>query len=220
MTDARNATHPASTALDSAGVERARPLRADALRNRAALLEAARAVFRRDGLAAQMEAIAAEADLGVGTLYRHFPTKEALIAVLVEERLEQLRETADAATRTDDPWEGVARLVWELATFEAEDRGIADILAGSMTQAEGADAALAAFMGSFHTVVTRAQSTGRMRGDVSADDVVTAVCGVGKMMAPGPAHGDEQWRRLIGVILDGLRTPADQAARSPAQSAV
>jgi len=63
-------------------VDLGRPLRADGRRNRALLLEAARAVFQRDGLAAQMDAIAAEAGLGVGTLYRHFPTREALIAVL------------------------------------------------------------------------------------------------------------------------------------------
>jgi len=69
-------------------VDLGRPLRADARRNRALLLEAARAVFQRDGLAAQMDAIATEAGLGVGTLYRHFPTREALIAVLIHERME------------------------------------------------------------------------------------------------------------------------------------
>ena len=214
-----NPTDPAPASVDAAATERARPLRADALRNRAALLDAARAAFRRDGLAVQMEAIAAEAGLGVGTLYRHFPTKEALIAVLVDERLSQLRATAEAATIADDPWDGVARLVWELATFEAEDRGIADILAGSTTQPEGADAAMAAFMGSLHTVVARAQTMGTMRGDVSAEDVVTAVCGVGKMMARSPAGGGERWRRLITVILDGLRTPVDPARHDPSQPA-
>ncbi|HEX2277987.1 MAG TPA: helix-turn-helix domain-containing protein [Candidatus Tectomicrobia bacterium] len=215
MTDPQTALPAASANVETAATERARPLRADALRNRVALLEAARAVFRRDGPAAQMEAIAAEAGLGVGTLYRNFPTKEALIAVLVEERLGQLRTTAEAATRTDDPWDGVARLVWELATFEAEDRGIADILAGSATQPEGADAAMTAFMGSLQAVVTRAQTRGTMRSDVSAEDVVTAVCGVGKMMAPAAAGGDERWRRLIRVILDGLRAPAAQASGDP-----
>src|SRR5437016_12048256 len=79
---------PAPLPHDSDG--RARPMRADALRNRRVLLDAARAVFQRDGLAAQMDDIAACARLGVGTLYRHFPTKEALIEVMIQERVDRL----------------------------------------------------------------------------------------------------------------------------------
>lgn len=184
-----------------------RPLRADAQRNRAALLEAARTVFRRDGLSAQMDAIAHEAGLGVGTLYRHFPSRDALVAVLVHERFRRLVASAEAARRVEDPWGALAGLVWELAAFESEDRTMVDILAD--TQPDGMDAAMAALLNHLGALVARAQAAGQMRGDVSAQDVLAAVCSVGKMMASGLADGDGRWRRLMRIILDGLRTSAN-----------
>jgi AcrR family transcriptional regulator len=204
--DLEAALEPAS--LSDASVPRPRPLRADALRNRALLLDAARAVFQRDGLSAQMDAIAETAGLGVGTLYRHFPTKDALITVLVQERLDRLVRSAQAATRADDPWRAVASLVWELAAFEAEDRGIVDILTNSSAELERPDVSTTALMDSLGTVVARAQAAGQMRSDVSAQDVLAAVCGVGKMMAPDSDDGAGRWRRLVSIILDGLRTSA------------
>lgn len=184
-----------------------RTLRADARRNRARMLEAARTVLQRDGLAAQMDAIAAEAGLGVGTLYRHFPTREALIDVLVAERLQQLLSSAQAAADNAEPWAAVEDLVWRFAAFEAEDRGMADILSDYRSRAMGApDAPEAAFMDYLSTAVARAQAAGAMRSDVSAMDVLTAVCGLGKMVGPTSASDPQQWRRLVGVLLDGLRT--------------
>jgi AcrR family transcriptional regulator len=200
-------------ASEPSGVVEARPRRADALRNRALLLDAARTVFRRDGLAAQMDAIAETAGLGVGTLYRHFPTKDALIAVLVRERLERLTASAEEAVRARDPWAGVAGLVWALATFEAEDQGMVDILTDSAAQTADVSAAMSAFVDRMAVSVSRAQTAGEMRSDVSADDVLVAVCGVGKMMTPGGDPGDGRWRRLVQVILDGLRVqPPGQPA--------
>jgi AcrR family transcriptional regulator len=196
---------PAGHALlpDQAGAP-ARPRRADALRNRRALLDAARTVFQRDGLAAQMDHIANCAGLGVGTLYRHFPTKEALIEVLIQERLDRLMASVRAAAQADRPWDGVTELVWQLATFEAEDRGMVDILAGYDARSADSDASMAALMGSLGSVVARAQADGAMRQDVSAQDVLVAVCGIGKMMRPGD-DDTERWRRLVSIILDGLR---------------
>jgi len=189
-----------------APVPSAAPRRADAVRNRQAILAAARAVFRRDGLAAQMDAIAEAAGLGVGTLYRHFPTREALIAVLIQERQERLLASAAAAARLDDPWAAVTDLVWQLATFEAEDRGMADILAEQYTRTGRAAPGMAALLEHLGAVMARAQAAGAMRQDVSAEDVVFAVCGVGKMMRPDDDPG--RWQRLVGVFLDGLRGAA------------
>lgn len=189
---------------------RARPLRADAQRNRARMLDAARAVFQRDGLSAQMDAIASEAGLGVGTLYRHFPTREALIDVLIAERMQQLLASAASATDNADAWSAFEDLVWRFAAFEAEDRGMADILEDYRSRAmDGPDPPVAAFMQHLSAAVTRAQSAGVMRGDVSAMDVLTAVCGLGKMVGPASASDPQQWRRLVGVLLDGLRSRAD-----------
>ena len=172
------------------------------------MLEAARTVFQRDGLAAQIDAIAAEARLGVGTLYRHFPTREALIDVLIAERLQQLLASAQTAADNTDPWTAVEDLVWRFAAFEAEDRGMADILSDYRSRAmDTADAPVAAFIDHLTAAVARAQSANAMRPDVSAVDVLTAVCGLGKMVGPASASDPDQWRRLVGVLLDGLRQP-------------
>lgn len=188
--------------------DRARPLRADALRNRAALLEAARAVFRRDGLAAQMDDIAAEAGLGVGTLYRNFATKEALVELVVRERLAELLGSARATLEASDAWEGLAALVWRLTTFEVEDRAIADYVVEALQR--GAHQQLGnELMEIVQRAVTRAQASGQMRADISALDLYIAVCMIGRSLQFGAPDDGERWRRLVAVLLRGLRaTPA------------
>ena len=190
-------------------------MRADALRNRARLMDAARLVFRRDGLAAQMDAVADTAGLGVGTLYRHFPTKDALIAVLVRERLERLTAAVEDAEGAQDPWQAVAGLIWALATFEAEDQGMVDILTDSAARPEEVDVALARFLEDLSATVARAQMAGQMRRDVTAEDVLAAVCGMGKMMTPGADDRDQRWRRLVSIVVDGLRVSDSGASSQP-----
>ena len=173
------------------------------------MLEAARTVFQRDGVSAQMDAIAAEAGLGVGTLYRHFPTREALIDVLIAERVQQLLASAQSASENADAWAAVEDLVWRFAAFEAEDRGMADILSDYRSRAaDAADAPVAAFMDHLSAAIARAQAANLMRSDISAIDVLTAVCGLGNMVGPASASDPDQWRRLVGVLLDGLRREA------------
>jgi AcrR family transcriptional regulator len=202
--------HLPATAAESAHDKRSRLVRADAVRNRRAVLDAARAVFQRDGLAAQMDDIAATAGLGVGTLYRHFPTRHALIRVLVRERQERLVESVRAAADADDPWAALEGFVWQLASFEAEDRGTVDIILSDYDADSPETAAwMAALMDTLAAVVSRAKAAGAMRQDISAEDVLMAVCGIGKMM-PTADDGTKRWRRLIRVILDGLRTTAGQ----------
>lgn len=188
-------------------------MRADAQRNRRVLLEAARKIIQRDGLAAQMDDIAGQAGLGIGTLYRHFPTKDVLIEVMIQERLDWLLESAQAAARAEDPWVALSNFVWQLASFEAEDRGMVDILTAYHARFDATGASKAAsMMDSLGAVVARAQATGRMRSDVTAQDVMVAVCGIGKMIEPGSHDGEGRWRRLVGVILDGLRPSTAQPA--------
>ena len=112
--------------------------------------------------------------------------------------------SARAAEQADNPWDAVTKLVWQMATFEAEDRGMVDILAGYDGQSADT-ASMAVLMKALDSVVARAQAAGTMRQDVSAEDVMVAVCGIGKMMRPDAEPGTERWRRLVSVILDGLR---------------
>jgi AcrR family transcriptional regulator len=196
------------------GEARERGPRSDALRNRASLLTAAREVFGERGLAAQMDDVAARAGLGVGTLYRHFPTKDALLDVMVRERHRLILDEARAALRAADPWEGFASFVWRLAEMEAEDRAIADVLIDAQGRVDPGPF-YAELSKTVRSLTRRAQAAGAMRKDVSADDALLAVCAVGKAQpqpvprgAGGPSAGDaDAWRRLVRIILDGMRPP-------------
>lgn len=197
----------------TAAGQRARGVRADAARNRAALVEAARWVFRRDGLAAQMDDIAARAGLGVGTLYRHFPTKDALLEVLVLERYHWILAEARAACQAADPWAGFTTFVWRLAGLEAEDRAIADILLEAQRRIDLAPlyAELLELVGA---LAARAQAAGRMRTDVTGEDALVAVCTLTKGLRERPDADDASWQRLVRVLLDGLRAPEAPPGRS------
>ena len=185
-----------------------RPKRADARRNYEKVLAAAREAFAEGGESTSLEEIARRAGVGIGTLYRHFPTREALIDVLIAERMQQLLASAESAANKVDPWAAVEDLLWRFAAFEAEDRGMADILSDYRARAmDVPDAPVAAFMERLSAAVARAQSAGAMRADISAMDVLTAVCGLGKMVGPASSNDPDQWRRLVGVLLDGLRRP-------------
>jgi AcrR family transcriptional regulator len=162
-------------------------------------------------------AMTGPAGFGVGTLYRHFPTKEALIGVLVQEHLDRLTVSAEMAVQADDPWQAVEGLIWALATFEADDRGMLDILTHSAPQSECAEAALGALVARLDRAVVRAQAAGQMRGDVSAQDVLLLVCGVGKMVMASSDTDEGRWQRLIAVTLNGLRAPRPRPRSVPSR---
>src|SRR3954451_7771001 len=104
--------------LSSAMLER--PQRADAVRNRASVLEAAKAAFAEEGLDADMASIAQRAGVGVGTVYRHFPTKEALLGALMSDHFERLVSIAEQAeAESASPWEAIERMVWTCAETSA-----------------------------------------------------------------------------------------------------
>jgi AcrR family transcriptional regulator len=198
------APRPDGAAAAASSGARARATRADAVRNRAALLAAARAVFRQHGLAAQMDDVAARAGLGVGTLYRHFPTKDALLEVMLLERHDRLLKEARAALHAEDSWEGFATFLWRLAELDAEDRAIADILLAARRRL-----ALTPFYAELralvNTLAARTQAAGQMRADVGGEDALLAVCTLAQAQRDGPDAEADRWQRLVRVILDGLR---------------
>src|SRR5215218_5135772 len=111
----------------------ARPLRADAARNRASVLAAARRAFAEEGLDADMASIAERADVGVGTVYRHFPTKEALLSALSDEVFAVVAVYVRTLLTLDDPWEAFTRAMWFGAEKTAGDRAFTEILAATRT---------------------------------------------------------------------------------------
>jgi AcrR family transcriptional regulator len=189
--------------------ERTKPIRADARRNRERVLDAARECFARAGTDAQIDEVAAVAGVGVGTVYRHFETKEALVEALAAEHFAAEAKIAEAALQIEDPWQAFSTLIRSGAEAMAENRAICQIAADRPEVMR--DAALGADtdQGFFRTVqalIDRAQEAGELRGDFELEDIPSVMCSLGALQISQGAYAN--WRRLLEIMLDGLRAPA------------
>lgn len=183
-----------------------RPLRADARRNREKILAAAMAAFREAGIDSQVEDIARRAGVGIGTVYRHFPTKEALVTALAEEHFERLAGIVeDALTRDGDPWEVFAAAIWRAAEPATADVSWCEILADAQSRLPGPLPAQERLSAATGTLIERAQDAGRMRADADVTDVRTIMCGLGHVVTAARAGAPLDWRRYLTIALDGLR---------------
>src|SRR3954470_19877342 len=147
-----------------------RALRADARRNREAVIGAAKKLFADQGLDAQMPDVAKAAKVGVGTVYRHFPTKDDLIAALVAERFERLAQKAREDLEMADPWEGICDFVRFSAQIQADDRGLCEVM-GSRPEVMDAAARAAGLAELWERLVKRAQRSGELRRDLVWEDI-------------------------------------------------
>jgi len=114
-----------------------RPLRADARRNHERILKAARRVFADKGRDAQIDDVARRAKVGVGTVYRHFPTKEALLEGLAREQFARVTEWSREAVDAPDPWEGLRDLLWRSAELQARDRALMEAVSDHKSRVAG-----------------------------------------------------------------------------------
>jgi AcrR family transcriptional regulator len=189
-------------------------LRADARRNRAAVLAAAKKLFADQGLDAQMPDVAKAAKVGVGTVYRHFPTKADLIAALAGERFERLAEKAIEGIEAEDPWEGLCEFIRFSAQIQADDRGLCEVM-GSRPEVMGASAMAVGLDQLLDELVKRAKRSGDLRKDVEWEDIPMIACGLGRITPSetGPAAG--RWPRLVEIIIDGLRAPGSSKLPKP-----
>jgi AcrR family transcriptional regulator len=184
-----------------------RALRADARRNREAVLVAARERLARDGLDGPIEDIARAAGVGVGTVYRHFPSKDHLIGALVRDRFERLAERAAQAVAEDDPWEAFCDLMRYSAELQMRDRALSQFLAQhpELGYGQAVETGLADLTAQ---LMADAQRAGRMRPDAVVEDVPTLVCGLGAVTAGASGCMPElNWERYVEIMLDGLRAP-------------
>jgi len=187
-----------------------RPLRADARRNRQKVLAAARAVFAEHGREAQMDDVARHAEVGVGTVYRHFPTKEALIEALVVDSFDAIAAQATAALEIEDPWEAFATVLWRGAEIMAGDRALSEVFASIPGAMDGSGPTIEGLRESIATIMERAQAAGVLREDAELDDIPMLMCGIGS--ATKKEHRcSAPWRRHLAIVLDGLRaSPASE----------
>jgi AcrR family transcriptional regulator len=174
-----------------------RPHRADARRNFDALLVAARDAFARHGTDASLEDIARQANVGIGTLYRNFPTRQDLLeAVYVGEVEELCRAAQDVAGLP--PWEAFATWLERFARYVATKMALLQAL---NKDSDVFRACKGAMYGAALPLFERAQASGDLRGDVGFDDVLRMISGI----VASVYADDEQRARVIGVALDGLR---------------
>jgi AcrR family transcriptional regulator len=197
-----------------AGDKRAedKPLRADARRNRARVLDAARTAFAAEGSSVPLDEIARRAGVGPGTVYRHFPAKEALFEAVVHDRLRQLAEDGRALNGAcADPGEALFGFIDRLITEAAPKRDLIDALDSS-----GVDvtAALAGVVGELRAetgrLLARAQQAGVVRGDIDLTDLMALLSGTIQATQRQPGHSIDP-RRAIAVLCDGLRAPVPYA---------
>lgn len=183
--------------------EPARPLRADAARNRARVLEVAYETFAAEGLSVPIDDVARRAGVGAGTVYRHFPTKEALFTAVIEDRMRRLVDDGHALLNSEGPGEALFAFLRSMVLqWGAADRGLVDALAGYgidiACAAPGAEDAFKAMLGE---LLRAAQEAGTARRDVDMRDVKAILVGCQAMQAYDSALAE----RATDVVIDGLR---------------
>lgn len=182
-----------------------RPLRKDAERNRLRILEAAREVFAARGLGVSLDEIAHHAGVGVGTVYRRFPDKEALIDGLFEQRIEEFAAMADAARAHEDAWAGLVFFLEQAAQLQAADQGLKEILLSS-AHGQTRVASVRGRIGPIvEEVVARARAAGVLRQDVTHHDVPLINMMLSAVADASREANPELWRRYLALVLDGLR---------------
>jgi AcrR family transcriptional regulator len=185
-------------------VSAGKPLRADARRNRARVLEVAEQTFAQRGLAVSVDEIAEKAGVGVGTIYRHFPTKDALFGAIVVDRIQRLVDEARDLADADDPGGAFFRFF----THVIEEAVLNKALYEALSEAAGVETVVGELgkqlVAAQGVLLARAQRAGALRKDVDAGDLKALVTGCVAMESQGMVSG-----RMIAIVCDGLRTPAE-----------
>ena len=180
-----------------------RPLRADAARNRARVLEVAYDTFAAEGLSVPIDEIARRAGVGAGTVYRHFPTKDDLYRAVVEDRITSIIENGRALLAAGDPGEALLTFLRSMVLqWGATDQGLAEALAGvGIDIATAMPDVEAEFLGMLGELLRAGQKAGAVRSDLDVRDVKALLTGASAMQAAYPDTAE----RVTEVFLDGLR---------------
>lgn len=192
-----------------------RPLRRDAERNRLKILQAAREVFAEDGLAATLDDVARRAGVGVGTVYRRFPDKDALIDAVLQDGIGQMVGFAEAGLAIEDPWEGLTHFMREALALQAGHRGLKELMYSGSRGQERTTAARERISPLATRLLQRAQEAGQVRADLSPTDLPILQFMVGTAIDYTRDIDPELWRRLHVIVLDGLRPQRDAPTALP-----
>ncbi len=207
--------HSAVEAPQGGGTEDdvgARPMRADARRNYERLVAAAREVFTRDGGGASMEAIARQAGVGVGTLYRHFPRRIDVVEAVYRTDVDNLVDTAEKVVAELEPWPAVVAFLEAFVRYAQGKRTFLNELHEAFEKSPDLRLdMLDRVRRAVDLVLGRAQAAGVVRGDVSGADLIQLL----GPMCTNATLSEEQSMRLLTVVLDGLLRPSNETEVSP-----
>jgi AcrR family transcriptional regulator len=185
--------------------------RADARRNRKRILAAAREQFAEHGIDVHMERIARAAGVGIGTVYRHFPTKKDLLQALADERFAGFAETATDSLRDPDPWRGFCELMRECGRVTATDRALSEAM-DQLPDLCAASAEKVRLQELAGELIERAKASGAMRPEFTTDDIPSLMRGLARATAAQPSGPPAiSWQRYLEIMLAGLRAPADDS---------
>jgi AcrR family transcriptional regulator len=184
----------------------ARPMRRDAERNRLLIMSAARELFAQRGLDASFEAVARAAGVGVGTLYRHFPNRQALVEALFEDGIGQLGRIVDDSLALPRAWDGLRHFMVEMLALQSRDRGLRDVIVHARKIADPRREVMRArLIGPLGELVARAQQQGDLRADLTARDIAVVEIGLLTMAEFTGVADPDGWQRYLALLLDGMR---------------
>ncbi|WP_326733731.1 TetR/AcrR family transcriptional regulator [Streptomyces sp. NBC_01022] len=202
-----------SPAPDGSAKATGRPARADARRNRERLLEVARDAFTATDGKAPLDAIAREAGVGIGTLYRHFPTREALVEAIYAAELDAVVTSAPALLSTLPPEAALRAWMDRYAAFFAAKRGISDTLrAGWAAGTIATPATRERLTAAIAVILDAGAQAGSLRADVEPDEVTMMLLGV--FLSTTAGNSPELTGRLLDLVVDALRPAADGRPRA------
>jgi AcrR family transcriptional regulator len=177
-----------------------RPMRADARRNYEKLVAAARDVFTEFGGSAPLEDVAERAGVGIGTLYRHFPTRQALLEAVYAGEVDAMARAADGLSG-EAPWEALEHWLRQYAGFAATKRALTEALLEAAPDSDVLLACRTTIVNAGTPLVERAQHAGAVRPDTDFSDIIRMVGGVSVV----PTTDPDQKERMLQIVLDGLR---------------
>jgi AcrR family transcriptional regulator len=196
---------------------KARTVRKDVLRNRALLLESADAVIREHGMDLSLNAVAHHAGVGVGTVYRHFPDREALIDALFEQRVDRVFEIMSAHVKDVDPVAGLRAAVFDVCRMQATDRGIWEVASAGRGESHR-EIVRTRLLPTTRKLVRRANATGRLRIKIDPNDLPVMLWAGGALHAYLGAVSSTAWWRYVQLLFDSFLAD-DDPARTPIEAA-
>ncbi|MER7972098.1 TetR/AcrR family transcriptional regulator [Streptomyces sp. NPDC096080] len=191
-------------------------LRSDARDNRARVLDAARALFSTEGLDVPMREIARRAGVGPATLYRRFPTKQALVTEAFEDQLRACRTVVDEASADPDAWRGFCQVIERICELHARDRGFTEAFVSAFPGARDIAAERARTVRAVAELARRAQATGRLRADFVLDDLILVLMANRGIHAASPAHQVMASRRFATLLIQAFAAGPGTAPLPPA----